>query len=116
MSTARSPLLMSPEETALWVVDVQDKLLRLVNNPSYVAWNIGRLLEAASGMDIQIAATEQYPEALGGTVADLAQWIDSAFSKKSFSCAAVKPLVAQLESQRRTKLLLVGIETHVCIQ
>ena len=116
MSAARSPLLMSPDETALWVVDVQDKLLPLVKNPSHVAWNIGRILEAASGMEIQIATTEQYPEALGSTIAELARWTDNAFSKKSFSCAAVEPLVTQLESQRRTKLLLVGLETHVCIQ
>ena len=82
MSAARSPLLMSPDETAVWVVDVQDKLLPLVKNSSHVAWNIGRILEAASGMDIQIATTEQYPEALGGTVAELARWTDNVFSQK----------------------------------
>ena len=116
MNSLRSPLLMSPADTALWVVDVQDKLLPLVQDAPRVAWNIGRLLEAASAMGVHIAATEQYPQALGGTVAELARWIGNPLPKKSFSCAEVTELVADLEAHQRSKLLLVGLETHVCIQ
>ena len=103
MNLPRSPFLMSPGDTALWVVDVQTKLLPLVQDHARVVWNIGRLLEAACGLGVHVAATEQYPQALGSTVDELQGQIEGALAKIAFSCAQVEPL-------------LVGLETHICVQ
>ena len=67
-------------------------------------------------MGVHIAATEQYPEALGSTVDELKPHIQGALAKIAFSCAEVKPLVADLEARTLPKLLLVGLETHICVQ
>jgi nicotinamidase-related amidase len=116
MNLPRSPFLMSPGDTALWVVDVQTKLLPLVQDHARVVWNIGRLLEAACGLGVHVAATEQYPQALGSTVDELQGQIEGALAKIAFSCAEVEPLVADLEARALPKLLLVGLETHICVQ
>ena len=116
MNPPRSPFLMSPGDTALLVIDVQTKLLPLVKDQEQVLWNITRLLEAARGMGVHIAATEQYPDALGSTVDELKSHIQSALPKIAFSCAEVEPLIADLEARGLPKLLLVGLETHVCVQ
>ena len=116
MNSPRSPFLMSPGDTALLVIDVQTKLLPLVLDQKRVLWNISRLLEAAKGMGVHIAATEQYPEALGSTVDELKPHIQGALAKIAFSCAEVEPLVADLEARLLPKLLLVGLETHICVQ
>ena len=116
MNSPRSPFLMSPGDTALLVIDVQTKLLPLIVDQKRVLWNISRLLEAAKGMGVHIAATEQYPEALGSTVDELKPHIQGALAKIAFSCAEVEPLVADLEARLLPKLLLVGLETHICVQ
>lgn len=116
MNPSRSPFLMSPGDTALWVIDVQTKLLPLIQEPDIVCWNIIRLLKGAAGLGVHTAATEQYPEALGGTIDALKPHISQAYPKRAFSCAAVEPLVAELKTQGLTKVLLAGLETHICVQ
>lgn len=110
----RSPELMSASDTALLVVDVQDKLMRLIPHEMRIIWNIRRLIDGAKILGVPIAATEQYPQGLGGTVAELASRLGPIPSKMAFSCAACAELFADLEGVH--KLLIVGIEAHVCVQ
>jgi nicotinamidase-related amidase len=106
---------MSPADTALLVVDVQEKLIRLVPGSAQIIWNIRRLLDAAELLKVKVLATEQYPQGLGGTVAELAGRLGVIESKVAFSCAACDAARAAIE-ERIQKVLLVGIEAHVCIQ
>jgi hypothetical protein len=54
----RSPDLMNRQDTALLVVDAQEKLLTLVQSAAQVRWNIRRLLDAAAVLQVPVAATE----------------------------------------------------------
>jgi nicotinamidase-related amidase len=112
----RSPELMSVEDTALLVVDVQEKLLPAIPDCERVVWNIGRLIDAAKFLGVRIAATEQYPKGLGPTVAELAQRLGPIPSKMTFSCGGCPGLFDELESHGIHKILLCGIECHVCVQ
>jgi nicotinamidase-related amidase len=112
---SRSPDLMSPADTALLVVDVQEKLIRLVPGSTQIIWNIRRLLDAAELLKVKVLATEQYPQGLGGTVAELAGRLGAIESKLAFSCAAGDATRAAIENGVQ-KVLLVGIEAHVCVQ
>ena len=76
---------MNPEETALLVVDAQEKLLAVVPGAERVVWNIRRLLDAAAVLGVPCAATEQYPEKLGPTAAVLAERLGEAAGKLAFS-------------------------------
>ena len=112
----RSHELMSRDDTALLVVDVQGKLITLVPGHQKIIWNIGRLIDGARAMGVPVAATEQYPKGLGPTVPELAERLDDIRDKVTFSCGSCHTLWSGFKRQRIHRLLVVGIETHVCIQ
>jgi nicotinamidase-related amidase len=111
-----SPERMSPGDTALLVVDVQEKLVPLILDHHRVIWNIGRLIDAARLLSLPVLATEQYPKGLGPTVAELAQRLGPVPSKLTFSCGGCPGLFDDLESRGVHKILVCGIECHVCVQ
>ncbi len=115
-SLPRSPALMSRGDTGLLVVDVQDKLVGLISSHARIIWNIRRLLDAATLLKLPLLVTEQYPERLGGTVAELAARLPAPQPKREFSCLSCGELAAQLERLGIGKWLVCGIETHVCVQ
>lgn len=113
---ARSPELMSAGDTALLVVDVQEKLIPAIANHERIVWNIGRLIDGAKVLGVPVAATEQYPKGLGPTVPELAQRLGEVPSKLTFSCGGCPDVFRQLEERGIHKLLVAGIECHVCVQ
>lgn len=113
----RSPELMNRDDTALVVVDVQEKLMPLIADHQHITWNIRRLLDGAKTLNVQVVATEQYPKGLGGTVAELKDRLTGDIPEKlHFSCGACGELFTQLAEENIHKLLLCGIEAHVCVQ
>lgn len=112
----RSPLLLSREDSVLLIVDMQPKLLNLIDGHQKVTWNNRRLLDGAKLFDIPVMATEQYPKGLGGTEPSLAERLPDPASKVAFSCGACGHLFHGLADQGRQKILVAGIETHVCVQ
>jgi len=107
---------MSRDDTALLVVDVQDKLLPVIRNRSHVVWNVRRLIDGAQVLGVEIAATEQYPQGLGPTTSELAERLDDIPSKVTFSCGECGSIFRQFAEHGRHKVLVVGIEAHVCVQ
>ncbi len=114
-SLARSPELMSASDTGLLVVDVQEKLIRLLPNHARIVWNIRRLLDGAELFDLPVLASEQYPKGLGGTVAELAERRGPIAAKSTFSCGSCDAIAAEFERLPVQKWLVVGIEAHVCV-
>jgi nicotinamidase-related amidase len=114
-SLVRSPELMNRDDTALLVVDVQEKLLPLIPRSPQLVWNIRRLLDGAAALGVRTLATEQYPQGLGPTTAELAQRLENIPAKLAFSCAECGELFAGLADQGIWKILVCGIETHVCV-
>ncbi len=112
----RSFELMSRADTAVLVVDVQEKLANVVGSSARVIRNVRRLLDAAKILGLPSLATEQYPQGLGPTVAELAARLDRPTAKLSFSCFGVPNLFDELRRRDIYKLLVCGLETHVCIQ
>lgn len=113
---ARSPELMSPADTVLLVVDVQEKLMPLIAGHQRITWNLRRLLDGAEALAVPALATEQYPQGLGSTVPELAAKLGEIPSKTTFSCGGCEPFAARLEQLGASKVLLAGIEAHVCVQ
>ena len=111
----RSPELMNATDTGLLVVDVQEKLLAVVPGADRIAWNIRRLLDAAELLGVPRTATEQYPEKLGPTPPELLKHLDPPAAKLAFSGATCAPSLAEWRADGRHRVLVCGIETHVCI-
>ena len=112
---SRSPELMSVGDNALLVVDVQEKLIPLVPDHELIVWNVRRLIDAALVLGVPVVASEQYPQGLGATVPELAERLGKIESKVTFSCGGCPALFADFEERGIHRLLVVGIETHVCI-
>jgi nicotinamidase-related amidase len=112
----RSPELMSADDTVLAVIDVQQKLVSLIPGHERIVWNIRRLLDGAKHLGVGVLATEQYPQGLGGTVAELASRLPAVFDKTAFSSCGSEEFCQKLAAAGVPKVLLAGIEAHVCVQ
>lgn len=112
----RSPELMSRGDTALLVVDVQEKLVPAIGGVAEVVWNARRLIDGAKILGLPVAATEQYPQGLGPTVPELAERLPARPSKLAFSCRGCPEIFEQLKGRGVHKILVCGIESHVCVQ
>jgi nicotinamidase-related amidase len=112
----RSIELMSRGDTGLLVVDMQEKLLKLIPGHERVIWNCRRLIDGAKVLGIPVAATEQYPQGLGPTTGELASRLPGIPAKLAFSCGECAPIFEQWQQQGIFKILVVGIEAHVCVQ
>jgi nicotinamidase-related amidase len=112
----RSPELMSSDDTALAVIDVQQKLISLIPGHERIIWNIRRLIDGAKLLGLPLLATEQYPQGLGGTVPELAQRLNDIPAKVAFSSCGCQEFCVQLAAADTPKVLLAGIEAHVCVQ
>lgn len=112
----RSTEMMRPDDTALLVIDVQERFLSIVPGIERVMWNCRRLLDAAAVLGVRAAATEQYPEKLGSTASVLAERLASpALAKLAFSCGECGGIFTPWQAEGIERVLLCGIETHVCV-
>ena len=104
------------EETLLLVIDIQDRLARVMDDRDQVIRNSRILLKTAREMGFPCLVTEQYPKGLGRTAAELLEWVDQdlIFTKNSFTACTdqVKEALGRLA---RKKILVAGMETHVCV-
>src|SRR5260370_23313154 len=107
---------MSAGDTGLLVIDVQEKLVPLIPASGGLIRNIAFLIDAARVLEMPVQATEQYPKGLGATVGELAQRLPERPNKVAFSCCTISSVVDNFRRAARPKLLLGGIETHVCVQ
>jgi nicotinamidase-related amidase len=109
------PTQMSAADTGLLVIDVQEKLMPRIIGRETVIRNIGFLIDTARLLKMPVQATEQYPKGLGPTVPELARRLPERPGKVDFSCCAVPSVVETFRREARPKVLLAGIETHVCV-
>jgi nicotinamidase-related amidase len=111
----RSPGLLGNQRSALCVIDVQEKLLPVVDREGVLVRRVAKLIAAANELQVGCVATEQYPEKLGPTVAELRGNLSTILAKRMFS---VRECFSGLEAfwqAGRRSIVLCGIETHVCV-
>jgi len=103
------------EQSAVLVIDVQEKLAPAVPSADHVIDRVEALLNAAELLDIPAAATMQYPKGLGPLVPQLAQRFPDAEEKKDFSAAVCRRDLDAWKAAGRCQILITGIETHICV-
>jgi nicotinamidase-related amidase len=106
---------MSAADTGLLVIDVQEKLMVKIPAAARLIRNIAFLIDAAKIAGLPVQATEQYPKGLGPTVPELAQRLPERPDKVGFSCCVVPAVAENFRRAARTKIVLAGIESHVCV-
>jgi nicotinamidase-related amidase len=113
----RHPQLLDASDTLLLVIDVQERFRPVMKEFDSMAAGCIRLIKTFQALDLPIVVTEQYPRGLGQTVPELKEVLGelqplekTAFS--SYGCAGVPE---QIVESRARKILVCGIETHVCV-
>lgn len=111
-------LTLLPEDTAIIVVDWQERLVAAM--PSAVAdrhaENVTHLLTLAARLGLPVVATEQYPRGLGATVPAIAALLPAAaHAKTAFSGWSEPEIAAAIRATGRRRLVVVGMETHICV-
>lgn len=107
---------MAVEDTALLIVDMQERLLPSIADHESVLRRCNLLVDAANLLHLPVLVTEQYPKGLGHTASDLSSRLSAPIEKLSFSCCGEPKFLSRLHELGKRKILLAGIETHVCVQ
>lgn len=117
LAARRSPELIARDDSRLGLIDMQEKLLAAMSDRDVVIANCRKLLAAARLFEVPVTATEQYPRGLGPTVPELsAELSRPPVEKLRFSAVEAFPDHSHPESEGLSRIVLAGIETHVCIQ
>lgn len=109
-------LTLNRESSVLLVIDIQERLLPAMKYGDQVLKKTSTLIAVAKTLTIPILVTEQYPKGLGKTVPELAMLLNSeeTYEKTTFSGCTTE-LIAYLEKTGRKKIIISGMETHVCV-
>lgn len=100
------------------VVDIQERLLPAMRQDELesVFKYTKAMIGAARELDIPILATEQYPKGLGPTAPAIRELLPAApLVKTHFSCGADPEFQKALAATGRKQVIIVGMETHVCV-
>ncbi len=109
--------MLRTEDTLLLVIDVQEKLFRVIHEKEQLLSNLQRLAKGCCLLGIPVLTTEQNPAGLGPTVPELAALMPEAEKviKYSFSCCAETGFSEKLKATSRSQILICGIESHICV-
>lgn len=111
-------LLLRASDSTLLVVDLQEKFRPGVAGIQGVIGHTQSLVRGAIRLGIPVVATEQYPKALGQTVAEVRGLLPDSqvyFPKLCFSAYGCEPLKESLSALAKRQVVVVGLETHVCV-
>jgi nicotinamidase-related amidase len=113
----RHPNILLRENTALLVIDIQEKLIPAIHDGERVVLNTLKLINGFKIMKAPIYFTEQYPKGLGHTEPRIKDALSGlhAIEKMTFSCYGAENLFDELEKQNIQKVVLCGTESHVCV-
>lgn len=106
------------EEAALFVVDIQEKLMPFIFERERVLRNSALLIKAAKVLGLPIVVTEQYPKGLGATLPEIQQALGTFYQpieKLTFSGCGVQAAREAVQASGCQQWLVIGIETHVCV-
>ena len=107
-------------EALLLVIDVQEKLMPVIDRAAEVEANIERLVRGCHVLDVPPLLTEQYVKGLGRTVPRVRSAFDETFGyepieKSPFSANGAGEFQAALRGLRKKQILVAGVEAHVCV-
>jgi len=118
MSTDVGKFKLDTDKAVLVVIDIQERLVPAMPQKVYARLRntVGMLVEAAKLLGIPVITTEQYPQGIGHTVAELAgSCSDKVVEKVSFGCCGEPYFNAAIKESGRSQVLVTGMEAHVCV-
>lgn len=104
-------------ESLLLVIDLQARLLPAIDGGDAVLDHAIWMVDVAQAIGVPVLATEQYPLGLGRTDPGLrARLPDDAIVEKVHFSALADGALLQAAAAGRPQWVVVGTESHVCVQ
>lgn len=105
---------LDADRAALVVVDVQEAFRKAVPDFDRVARASAALIGGAAVTGVPIRVTEQYPQGLGRTVAEVADRLPDGVEPVEKVCFSA-PEADGFDLAGREQAIVCGIEAHVCV-
>jgi len=117
MEITRHEKILKQDSTALLVIDIQERILKVINEYERVVENSLKLIKGFQILELPVMYTEQYPKGLGPTTSELKKVLSTvAVEKTTFSCSGADNLFPTLINSGIKQVAVCGIESHVCVQ
>jgi nicotinamidase-related amidase len=107
---------ISPTESTLLVIDIQEKLLPKIDQKEEVLKTAIWAVDLAKTIGIPVILTEHFPEKIGGTPVVLRSKFNESniMSKTYFSAVAEGNLLPKFDESRK-QVVVIGTEAHICV-
>ncbi len=115
---ALSPHLLDRDDAVIVIVDVQERLARVMPRRNEVVDAIVLLARAARALGVPVIVTRQNPAGLGGVEPEILETVapgSPVIDKTAFCCCAEPQFLAALDAVGRRQVMLVGMEAHICV-
>jgi nicotinamidase-related amidase len=109
--------MLKAQDVVVVVVDVQGKLATLMYRTDEFVANVVKMLQGVKVLGIPVLWNEQIPDKLGSTIHEIRDVLAdmTPMVKATFSCCGNDAFSQALTALHRKQVLLVGMETHVCV-
>ncbi len=110
--------MLRPEECALAIIDIQEKLLPPIFEKERLVRNAQLLVRLANILDLPVLVSTQYQKGLGKTIDEISMMLPEMkpIDKLEFGCLSNSDYCSAIgQIQNRSTLLLCGMETHICV-
>jgi len=110
--------MLRPEDCALAVIDIQEKLLPPIFEKERLVRNAQLLVRLADILSLPVIVSTQYEKGLGKTVEEINSLLPETKPWTSWSSAASTIANTAPRSgiwRNRNTLLLCGMESHICV-
>lgn len=110
--------MLRPEDCALAVIDIQEKLLPPIFEKERLVRNAALLVRLADILSLPVIVSTQYEKGLGKTVEEISSLLPETkpVDKLEFGCFGNGEYCSAVgKFANRTTLLLCGMESHICV-
>jgi len=119
--------LLDVNRSIVLIIDLQGKLMEMIERPGLVIAATKRLLKLADLFGVPVVLSEQYPKGLGPTHPEIRAAFDELkvtkryLDKTSFGCCGDPGFERLLEELRpglkaaQRQIVIAGIEAHICV-
>lgn len=110
--------MLTPEQTACLVIDVQKKLIPVMYESEELLKQIHLLTFMCKELRIPFVVTEQYPKGLGETYDSVKELMGDVapIAKTAFSAFDVPEVCSAFTQNPPKHLIVCGVEAHVCVR
>ena len=112
--------VLNIEDSVLFIIDIQEKLLNASYNKEIIKNKSEILAKTANILKIPCIITEQYPKGLGLTINNISDNLinnkATYYEKTEFNALANPDIKNHIKILEKKQIILAGIETHICVR